>query len=81
MDVLLYLPSVYESYGARSFNPNNPDNAYSSVVGIFEHRFKSGKTLQVTGNGDQRRDFVDVRDVALANIEAALVVYDMAFQR
>lgn len=59
-------------YGANSFNPKNPDNAYSSVIGIFEHRIKNGLPLEVTSDGSQRRDFVDVRDVALANIAAAL---------
>ena len=64
-------------YGSRSFNPKNPDNAYSSVIGIFENRFKNGLPLEVTSDGSQRRDFVDVRDVALANIAAA--VSDVSF--
>lgn len=62
----------FNPYGPRSFNPANKFNAYSSVVGIFLNRLESGKPLEVTGDGTQRRDFVHVRDLARANYMAAL---------
>jgi UDP-glucose 4-epimerase len=61
----------FNPYGPRSFNPSNPFNAYSSVMGIFLHRYREGLPLLVTGDGSQQRDFVHVRDVARANIRAA----------
>lgn len=62
----------FNPYGKRSFNPNNPFNAYSSVVGIFLNRKKEGKKLLVTGDGSQKRDFVHVLDLAKANYFAAV---------
>lgn len=57
----------FNPYGPRSFNINNPLNAYSSVVGIFLNRFKMGKPLIIFGDGEQSRDFIHVKDVVLAN--------------
>ena len=37
--------------------------AYATVVGIFEHQYKLGKPLTITGNGEQRRDFTHVEDI------------------
>lgn len=62
----------FNPYGPRSFNPDNKFNAYSSVVGIFLHRFANGQPLLVTGDGSQRRDFVHVSDLAKANYLAAI---------
>lgn len=61
----------FNPYGPRSFNPANSFNAYSSVVGIFLNRHKNGQALLVTGSGEQRRDFVHVYDLALANLAAS----------
>lgn len=61
----------FNPYGPRSFNPDNKFNAYSSVVGIFLHKYKQGEPLLVTGDGSQRRDFVHVYDLANANYMAA----------
>jgi UDP-glucose 4-epimerase len=61
----------FNVYGPRSFNEKNPLNAYSSVIGIFQSQKKSGKPLTVTGNGSQERDFIHVKDVAMANLKAA----------
>lgn len=62
----------FNVYGPRSFNAKNPFNAYSSVIGIFDHQKRSGIALTVTGDGSQKRDFVHVYDVVDANIRAAL---------
>jgi UDP-glucose 4-epimerase len=58
-------------YGPNSFNPKNPFNAYSCVIGIFENQKKEGKPLTITGDGEQSRDFIHVNDVARANLLAA----------
>lgn len=62
----------FNPFGPRSFNPANKFNAYSSVVGIFLNQAKEGKELTITGDGSQRRDFIHVKDVALANYKAAI---------
>ncbi|HLG02076.1 MAG TPA: NAD-dependent epimerase/dehydratase family protein [Bacteroidia bacterium] len=62
----------FNPYGPRSFNPVNKFNAYSSVVGIFLDRWKNKKSLQVTGDGSQKRDFIHVNDLAKANYMAAI---------
>lgn len=62
----------FNPYGPRSFNPANAFNAYSSVVGIFLDRKKNGKPLLVTGDGQQKRDFIHVSDLAKANYLAAI---------
>jgi UDP-glucose 4-epimerase len=62
----------FNPYGPRSFNPENKFNAYSSVVGIFLYRYQNKLPLLVTGNGEQRRDFIHVYDLAKANYLAAI---------
>jgi UDP-glucose 4-epimerase len=57
----------FNVYGPRSFNPKNPLNAYTSVIGIFVHAKAAGESLKITGDGTQERDFVHVYDVARAN--------------
>ena len=61
----------FNPYGPRSYNEKNPFNAYTSVVGIFANQKKNGLQLTITGNGLQERDFIHVKDVALANILVA----------
>ncbi|MBA3284095.1 MAG: NAD-dependent epimerase/dehydratase family protein [Nitrosopumilus sp.] len=59
----------------RYFNVYGPrhshEGAYALVVAKFMHLKKEGKTLTITGDGKQTRDFTHVRDVARANILAA----------
>ncbi|HXP52510.1 MAG TPA: NAD-dependent epimerase/dehydratase family protein [Bacteroidia bacterium] len=62
----------FNPYGPRSFNPANKFNAYSSVVGIFLNRKKNGQELLITGDGEQKRDFIHVADLAKANYLAAI---------
>ncbi|HWY97981.1 MAG TPA: NAD-dependent epimerase/dehydratase family protein [Bacteroidia bacterium] len=61
----------FNPYGPRSFNPANKFNAYSSVVGIFLDRKKNGQELLITGDGQQKRDFIHVSDLAKANYLAS----------
>ncbi len=46
--------------------------AYVPVMGIFFRQKVSGEALTVTGDGSTKRDFVNVKDVAVANVQAAL---------
>jgi nucleoside-diphosphate-sugar epimerase len=56
----------FNVYGPRF----DPDGAYPLVIGYFLKRMKEGKTLTITGDGTQTRDFVHVHDVAEANLLA-----------
>lgn len=53
---------------ARFFNvygPRQPwEGTYATVIGIFEREYKINKPLPITGNGEQRRDFTHVYDIA-----------------
>ena len=62
----------FNAYGPGSFNPKNPFNAYSSVIGVFHDRNQAGLPLDITGDGMQSRDFVHVFDIADANLKAAI---------
>lgn len=44
--------------------------AYAAVIGIFLDRFKKNESLLITNDGEQRRDFTYVLDVAKANVMA-----------
>jgi len=57
----------FNVYGPRQ----NPDSPYSGVLSIFSKNIKEKQSLTVFGDGRQRRDFVNVRDVVEANILAA----------
>lgn len=64
------VPSVVLRY-FNVYGPRQPqEGAYALVLGIFLKRKAEGKTLEIHGDGSQRRDFVHVRDVVAANIAA-----------
>ncbi len=56
----------FNVYGA-----NQRYDAYGNVIPIFAHRLLKGEPLTVYGDGEQTRDFVNVRDVVRANLLAA----------
>lgn len=47
------------------------DGGYSLVLGIFTRQRLNNEPLTITGDGEQRRDFINVFDVAQANMLAA----------
>jgi len=68
----------YNAYGPHQAT----EGAYCNVLGIFEGKYKNGEALTVSGDGEQRRDFVDVRDIVdgmVKCMEAMHGVVDMRF--
>ncbi|CAI5723971.1 unnamed protein product [Hyaloperonospora brassicae] len=62
----------FNVYGPRQ----DPNSSYSGVVSWFMEQAKVNGTLKVTGDGDQYRDFVYVKDVARAVRTAMLLTSD-----
>jgi UDP-glucose 4-epimerase len=56
----------FNVYGA-----NQRYDAYGNVIPIFAHRVLHHQPVTIFGDGEQTRDFVNVRDVAAANLNAA----------
>jgi UDP-glucose 4-epimerase len=57
----------FNVYGSRQ----DASNPYSGVVAIFVDNALKEKPLSIYGDGEQRRDFIHVRDVVRANLLAA----------
>jgi UDP-glucose 4-epimerase len=63
-----------EAVCLRYFNvygPNQRFDAYGNVIPIFVFKMLRGEPLAVFGDGEQTRDFINVRDVVQANLRAA----------
>lgn len=58
----------FNVYGERM----NFEGAYKLVIAVFAEQMMMGKPLTITNDGEQKRDFTYVGDVAEANILAAL---------
>lgn len=64
-----------EAVCLRYFNVygvNQRYDAYGNVIPIFAQRLLHDEPLTVYGDGEQTRDFVNVRDVAQANYQAGI---------
>ena len=53
------------------YGVNQRYDAYGNVIPIFAHRVLHHQPVTIFGDGEQTRDFVNVRDVAAANLNAA----------
>ncbi|HEY4760903.1 MAG TPA: NAD-dependent epimerase/dehydratase family protein, partial [Thermoguttaceae bacterium] len=64
-----------EAVCLRYFNVyglNQRYDAYGNVIPIFAHRMLQNEPVIIFGDGEQTRDFVNVRDVVMANYLAGL---------
>lgn len=64
-----------EAVALRYFNvygpDGDPDGPYALVIPKFLAMRQAGKPLTITGDGEQTRDYVHIRDVVRANLLAA----------
>lgn len=58
----------FNVYGERQ----DPSSEYSGVISIFDSKIKNGETITIFGDGEQYRDFIYVKDVVKANINAMM---------
>jgi UDP-glucose 4-epimerase len=81
----LYLRSFYDSYGLnytvlRYFNVFGPgqdkNSQYAAVIPNFISAMLEGNQPEIYGDGEQTRDFVFVKDIVKANINAAKSDYN-----
>lgn len=75
--MILSYADIYEITAVclRYFNiygVNQRYDLYGNVIPIFAHRLFAGEPLLIYGDGSQTRDFVNVYDVARANVMAGL---------
>lgn len=61
---------LFNVYGERM----NPNGSYASLIPKFVDRMKKGKSVNIYGTGEQRRDFIHVDDVVEAFIRATGLV-------
>ena len=54
------------------YGVNQRYDLYGNVIPIFAHRLFAGEPLMIYGDGTQTRDFVNVYDVARANVMSGL---------
>ena len=59
-DVPTAICRFYNVYGEHQAS----EGSYCNVLGIFQRQFSNGEPLTITGDGEQRRDFTYVGDIA-----------------
>ena len=52
----------YNVFGPYASN----EGAYCNVLGVFDRQFNEGRPLTITGDGEQRRDFIHAEDIGRA---------------
>jgi len=62
----------FANYGPRSLNNTKTANTYSPVIGIFVKQQLNNEPLTITGDGNQTRDFINVKDTARICYEVAI---------
>lgn len=81
----MYLQSFYESYGLKYtalryfnvFGPKQDKNSqYAAVIPNFISAILNDEQPEIYGDGEQTRDFIFVKDVVKANINAAKSDYN-----
>lgn len=73
------VPTVVLRY-FNVYGPREPGKGqYAPVIGLFKRQRDAGEMLTIIGDGEQRRDFTHVKDIAMANYLAAqsAVVHDI----
>jgi UDP-glucose 4-epimerase len=53
----------FNVFGDRMTN----EGAYKSVISVFKEQYNNNLSLTITNDGNQRRDFINVKDVVVAN--------------
>jgi len=53
----------FNAFGERQ----KVSGAYATVIGIFKYQIENNLPLTITGDGEQKRDFIYVKDLANAN--------------
>jgi len=71
-----YIKMFTELYGINAVclryfnvfgNRMTSEGAYKSVISVFMGQYNEGTPLTITNDGNQRRDFINVNDVVMAN--------------
>lgn len=65
------IPTVSLRYFNVFGSRQNPDSAYAAAVPIFINKALKNEPITIYGDGNQTRDFIYVKDIAMANIFAS----------